>query len=108
MAGEKIIGKITNVTDETEEVRRIANIPSEAIKGVTYIRIDFSFKDEKMQERTGLIQLMFENNSYKEYMYKIPQKGSSITIVKKWFIKTYYKADIGEMNRFINVTKINK
>jgi|TARA_B100001971_G_C17967793_1_gene420762 hypothetical protein len=108
MAGEKIIGKITNVTDETGEVRRIANIPPETIKGVTYIRIDFSFKDEKMQERTGLIQLMFENDSYKDYIYKIPQKGSSITIIKKWFVKTYYKVDIAEMNKFINATKINK
>jgi len=108
MVSEKIRGQITEVTDETEEVRKIANISYEAIKGVTYIRIDFSFKDEKMSLRTGLIQLMFKNNSYKEYIYKIPQKRLSIIINKKKFIRTYYKADIGELNRFVNVIKINK
>jgi hypothetical protein len=106
MNGEEIIGQVIKVTDETNKIVEAIHMPPEATKGINYIRIDFSFKDEKMQGHMGLVQLMFENNSYNEYIPQIPQKGSAITIVKKGFIKKDYKVDLGEINKFINLTKI--
>jgi hypothetical protein len=105
MASEKIVGKITDVVDETETIKAEINIPT-AIQGIRYVKIEFTFDDNGIEHK-GLVQLMFENNSYRNLANKIPKTGSPITIIRKWFIKTIYKVDIEGLNRNVNFTKIS-
>lgn len=106
MKKEKFVGKVTNIADETGEVRKSVGVPAEAFEGLKYIRIDFTFNDENMKRRTGLVQLMFEEHSYENNSYKIPRKGSEIVVLKKWFIRSYYKVDIPGLNKYINLIKV--
>lgn len=105
MPTERLKGYIANVTDETEEVRKKSGIPDEVMKGLKYIRLDFAFKENNI-ERKGIVQLMFAENSYPKHKDLIPQKGTPITVLKKWFLKTYYRLELEGLKPFINYTKI--
>ena len=108
MAKIKFIGKITDIVDATEEVRKAANFTVENLRGVNYIEINFSFTDDANIKHTGFTQLLFENNNYVKLSAKIPKKGSHISITKTKFILTFYKTDLGELNKYINLTRVSK
>lgn len=105
MAVQRLKGYISNVTDETEEVRKKSGMPLEAVKDVKYIRLDFGFKENNI-EKTGFVQLLFAEDSYPKHKHLIPEKGTAVTVLKKWFLKTYYRLELKELRAFVNYTKI--
>jgi len=99
--------KVESISDETEKIRQEVNLPAAALGQAKYIRIDFSFNG-KEGARTGIVQLLFEGNSFEKNKGLIPKPGSLIKIRAKKFIVTSFEAILPGLEKFVNLVKVNK